>query len=235
MKTKERDYKKEFISEIQSLAYKHGIWTIWNDFLYVSAVSMSNIVKTNDWQEREENYKRIVEKYKENERQQFAKLFAILMMALEENPSQDFLGEIYHKLRLEQEQKGQFFTPYNICQMMAEINFDGTKESLDKENYISVSDPACGAGAMLIAFANVCKEHDVNYQRKVLFEAQDIDRTAVLMCYVQLSLLGCMAVVIRGDSLLKPGIYPENDVWYTPMYYLNYKLFNNTEEENRIA
>ena len=75
---------------------------------------------------------------------------------LEDNPEQDFLGSLYHDLNLQQEQKGQFFTPYDISRFMAEIPFAGNnaKEELDRKGHISVNDPACGAGAMLIAFAN---------------------------------------------------------------------------------
>lgn len=60
-------------------------------------------------------------------------------------------------------------------------------ELLKGKRYISVNDPACGAGAMLIAFANVAKKHGINYQKHVLFVAQDIDRTAAMMCYIQMS------------------------------------------------
>ena len=95
-------------------------------------------------------------------------------------------------------------------------------KEIRRKGYISVNDSCCGAGAMLIAFANVAKKHGLNYQNGVLFIAQDIDRTAALMCYIQLSLLGCSAVVIVGDSLLKPGFHPDNEVWYTPLYYLNH-------------
>ena len=83
------------------------------------------------------------------------------------------------------------------------------------------SDPACGAGALLIAFANSARAHGVNYQEKVLFVAQDIDATAAKMCYIQLTLLGCSACIIIGDSLVKPGFHPDNEVYYTPMYFLN--------------
>ena len=51
--------------------------------------------------------------------------------------------------------------------------------------------------------------------------AQDIDHAAAMMCYIQLSLLGCPAVVIVGDTLAKPMLHPDNDVWYTPFYHLN--------------
>ena len=85
-----------------------------------------------------------------------------------------------------------------------------------------MSDPACGAGAMLIAFANVSREQGINFQQKVLFVAQDIDVTATRMCYLQLAVLGCPAIVIcGGQSGKKPGFHPDNNVWYTPFYYLN--------------
>ena len=35
------------------------------------------------------------------------------------------------------------------------------------------------------------------------------------------AVLGCPAIVICGDSLAKPGFHPDNNVWYTPFYYLN--------------
>ena len=49
-----------------------------------------------------------------------------------------------------------------------------------------------------------------------------------MMCYIQLSLLGCAGYVVIGDSLAHPmtavdrrGLIPrgEGNVWYTPMYF----------------
>ena len=68
----------------------------------------------------------------------------------------------------------------------------------------------------------------MNYQQSVLFVAQDIDRTAALMCFVQLSLLGCAGYVVVGDSILSPTVGPSvllpvkqdgQEIWYTPMMY----------------
>ena len=132
-------------------------------------------------------------------------------------------------MNLQQEQKGQFFTPYHISEFMSELQFPGigADEAVQENGYISVSDPACGAGAMLIAFANVAKKHGINYQKHVLFVAQDIDRTAAMMCYIQLSLLGCPAIVAVGDSLAKPFPHPDNEVWCTLFYYLNQWRFTH--------
>lgn len=222
-----RDFAKEFEDVIRKLAYTRSLWKVWGDFLYVSAVSMANIFPTAEREEREKEYLSIVNCYSKKEQELLLQLSVLVVLALEDNPEQDFLGSMYHRLNLHQEQKGQFFTPYHISHFMAMIQFE--KESLEEElkekGYISVSDPACGAGVMLIAFANVARTHGINYQQNILFEAQDVDPTAALMCYIQLSLLGCPAVVIIGDSLLNPGIQDSNDVWYTPFYYMNYWRF----------
>jgi hypothetical protein len=225
----EKNYSKEFLAVFDKFSYRYPKWQIWNDFLYLSAVSMANVIKTDAWEEREKRYLEIIHKYPEEYRSLFPEMFGLIMLGLESNPEQDLLGTLYHRLHLEQEQKGQFFTPYHISHFMAEVqmvdqDLESKKEQKEKD-YITVSDPACGAGAMLIAFANVAREHKLNYQRDVLFVAQDIDQTAALMCYIQLSLLGCPAVVIVGDSLAKPGFHPDNEVWYTPMFYLNHHRF----------
>ena len=174
-------------------------------------------------EEREKQYLSVIGRYTAEEQKIFPEMMSIVTLALEDNPEQDFLGSLYHYLELHQEQKGQFFTPYNISRFMAEVLFEknDARRKLEQNNYISVSDPACGAGAMLIAFANAAKRSGINYQKQVLFVAQDIDHAAAIMCYIQLSLLGCPAVVIIGDTLTKPMFHPDNDVWYTLFYHLN--------------
>ena len=216
------DFVKEFIGIIDKFCYKYSKWQVWNDFLYLSAVSMANLFPTAEKKERETQYQEIWNKYPEEFQKLLPQLLGIVVDALSDNPEQDFLGTLYHKLELHQQQKGQFFTPYHISHLMSELQFAGTDPvELKTNHYISVNDPACGAGAMLIAFANVARRHGINYQRDVLFIAQDIDQTAALMCYIQLSLLGCPAIIIVGDSLVKPDMHPDNDFWFTPFYQLH--------------
>ena len=52
---------------------------------------------------------------------------------------------------------------------------------ISKKGYISVNDPACGAGATLIGFANAVMAKGINYQDHILFVAQDIDQTAYVL------------------------------------------------------
>lgn len=218
-----KDYKKEFCTLMDKFAFRYSRWQVWNDFLSLSALSLANVMPGPENGEREEQYLSIMNSYQKEDQEAFPKMLGLVVLALEENPEQDFLGSLYHYLDLQQEQKGQFFTPYHICHFMSELQFagDGKEVQIEKKGHISVNDPACGAGAMLIAFANVAKKHGINYQKQVLFIAQDIDRTAAMMCYIQLSLLGCPAIVAVGDSLAKPFPHPDNEVWCTLFYQLN--------------
>ena len=184
------DYIREFTNILNMFGYKYSKWKVWNDFLYLSAVSMANLFPTAKRKERAAQYHKIRNSYPEEFRELFSQLLAIVIVALTRKPEQDFLGTLYHTLGLHQQQKGQFFTPYDISRFMAEILFaDSDLDELKDKKYIKVNDPACGAGALLIAYANAAKKHGINYQKDVLFMAQDIDQTAALMCYIQLSLL----------------------------------------------
>ena len=113
----EKNYSKEFLAVFDKFSYCYPKWQIWNDFLYLSAVSMANVIKTDAWEEREKRYLEIIHKYPEEYRSLFPEMFGLIMLGLESNPEQDLLGTLYHRLHLEQEQKGQFFTPYHISHL----------------------------------------------------------------------------------------------------------------------
>lgn len=231
-----KQWDKEFIALFNRLIGKRSNWEVWNDFLTMAAIAFANVMPTYERDEREQRYLSVICSYDKEEQEIFPQLLSVLTLALEENPKQDFLGNLYISLNLNQHQKGQFFTPYHICEFMAEVQIgEDLQAEVEKKGFISVSNPACGAGALLIAFANSAREHGFNYQEKVLFVAQDIDATAAKMCYIQLSLLGCSACVIIGDSLVKPGFHPDNEVYYTPMYYMNAWRFCEKTEDKEIS
>ncbi|XBX07592.1 N-6 DNA methylase [Enterocloster clostridioformis] len=231
---KKRD--KEFIALFDRLTGKRSKWEVWNDFLTMAAIAFANVMPTYERAEREQRYLSVICSYDIKEQEIFPRLLSVVTMALEENPKQDFLGELYISLNLNQHQKGQFFTPYHICEFMAEVQIgEELLAEVEKKGYISVNDPACGAGAMLIAFANSARKHGFNYQEKVLFVAQDIDATAAKMCYIQLTLLGCSACIIIGDTIAKPGFHPDNEIYYTPMYYLNAWRFCEKTGDKEIS
>lgn len=218
------DYQKIIVDKISKLSQsgKHRKWTVWSDFVAMTActLSLADIERRGD---RERIYLNTAKKYGKTEMEIFYSLFSDLVNAYESNQEQDLLGELFMRLELGNDYAGQFFTPYSICVAMAALSAGNLKAEIEKRGYISVNDPCCGAGALLIAFANEAKRQGINYQRNIEFVAQDIDFTAAMMCYIQLSLLGCAGYVIVGNTLTTPPTEPlaNQNVWYTPLYFLD--------------
>ncbi len=214
-------HKKEIGRLFVQLSERYGRHQIWSDFIAMTACAISNSYDKQFYNEREELYLSIAKKYTKDELEMFAHMFAIVVMALENNPKQDFLGSLFSALNLHNEWKGQFFTPYHIGEFMAAVNLVNAGEQLQQKDVITVNDCCCGAGCLLIAFANEARKAGIDFQRRVIFVAQDIDLIAGLMCYIQLSLLGCKAVVKIGNSLTDPFVEREpmsDKLWFTPMY-----------------
>lgn len=223
--------QKEFVKEYERLCSRNSRHQVWSDFVYMTAAAISNAVDKRHAEHREEQYMTIVKRYTREELNVFPTLFALITSGMEEYPDQDFLGELYMELNLGNDKNGQFFTPYDVCKCMAmlTIESDVLRKQIERQGYISINDCACGAGATLIAAAMVLKDafKDIsfNYQQQAMFIAQDIDYTTALMCYIQLSLLGCAGYVRVGNTLTDPmvghvlfGDGSEN-TWYTPMFF----------------
>lgn len=71
------DYEKEFLSIYNKFNQKYSKWEVWKDFLYLSAASMANTVKTAEWQQREERYLQTIGKYEKEYQEMMPNLFAV--------------------------------------------------------------------------------------------------------------------------------------------------------------
>ena len=223
-------HQREFSKLYSSLCSKHGKWEVWSDFVMMSAISISNAVDRQHMEDRQNKFCQIEKKYSKEEMERLAGMFTVTVNALADKPDQDFLGDLFMALGLSNEHNGQFFSPYHICHFMALVTYgDDMTSKVEKDGWVSIHEPACGSGAMLIAFANVCRKKGLNYQTSVLFIAQDIDTVAGCISYIQMSLLGCPGYVKIGDSLASPimsvdsrGLLPipDENIWYTPLYFL---------------
>ena len=191
------------------------------------ACSQFNPLDKEHLDKREALYLEVIKKYNKQDQELFPELAAQTVLALEENPEQDFLGSIFMSLNLGNEHNGQIFTPYHVCELLSEMTMDDTVKKVEQDGYISINDPCCGAGATLIAGIHTARKQlekvNLNYQNHLLVVAQDIDETVALMCYIQLSLLGVAGYVKVGNSLTEPMTDNDNkeNYWFTPMYYSN--------------
>lgn len=224
-----RQEQNEFQKVFSALCDRRSSWQAWADFVECAAIEISNAVdhESKTSKEREARYVRIMKTYTKAEREAFCNLFALMVDALEANPNQDFLGEMFMALELGNHWKGQFFTPYHLCEFMAKCSLQDVETYIERRGWVGVMDPACGAGALLIAARNEFARKGIGY-RQTLFVCQDIDHVAGLMCYIQLSLLGCAGYVVIADSLCNPMVGSSlwlpvvksgQDFWFMPMFY----------------
>lgn len=219
------DHRKEFLKKFKDLAYGRNLFDVWNDFVMFASCTISNAFDKMNLDKREDLYMRIIAKYRDTGRFIFPELLALTVDALEKNPDQDFLGNIFMELGLVNKHNGQYFTPYDVAKMMAEITLGDVEDTLAKSGAVTIHDSCCGSGTLLIAAVNTAKQKlyniGVNFQNVVFVSAQDIDQTVAAMCYIQLSLLGVAGYVKVGNSLVEPVAttdYFEN-YWFTPMYF----------------
>lgn len=187
--------KQEFIKLFSNIAKYHHRYKVWSDFISMSAYSLYNAYANND--QIEQDYLKISAQYKNEDLLAMSKLLALVVKGLEEE-YQDFLGSVYMDLELGNSATGQFFTPYCVSKMMAQMS---VPKDLKPGRVIKLHEPAAGSGGCIIAVADVIKDLGVNPQEKLFVSCIELDSTVALMCYIQLSLLGVAAEVMIGNSL----------------------------------
>ena len=209
--------EKHILKQIGRMSGKFNTYTIFNDWIVMLGLSIANSVTAihgTVYNEREEWYKSIMNKYNKEEFDSFAEMTAYLVESLEEEMT-DVLGGVFMLSGAGNDRLGQFFTPFHLSELNARIALD--KMDLTEEK-LKINEPSSGGGGMIIAVAKVLREMGIDYQKKMEVVAQDLDWNGVFMSYVQFSLLGIDAIVVQGGTLIEPYVkgYPEGRVLRTP-------------------
>lgn len=214
-------------------------YTVLRDFFELSAISIRNAVDFGrDRETYEMRYKAIAEKYRKEYLEIIASAFAmlgaqILKAANGDIPFADWAGEIYMDSGTSNGRAGQFFTPYHVSHLMAECSLERDEVlgriGKDPDDVITIYEPTCGAGGLIVASIDVLKGYGVNYAWNVFVDCGDIDSRCVHMTYVTLSLLGVPAVVRLGDALMMKY----HEAWFTPAYLMAWPHFRNRIGQHR--
>ncbi len=213
------EYEKYIIDNIMSMSGKYTPYQIFTDWITLSAISIQNackLIHDKAYEHREELYCNVAKKYSADELRILSNMTGALSLLLGDKMC-DVLGEIYMKAGCGNKNTGQFFTPYNLSYLTASLIY-GNQFNQSEDEQIEINEPSTGGGGMMIAIAQVAKEHGIDYQRKLHVIAQDLDWNGVYMTYIQLSLLGVRAIVVQGDTLTDPYRkgYDERRVFRTP-------------------
>src|ERR1017187_1734616 len=109
-------------------------------------------------QTREVEYLEEAKRWQKPELDLFGNALGALVLEMEPKPFEDIIGGYYMEFALStkgQQWNGEFHTPKTISDCIARILL-GDLESLPTEGPITVCEPACGAGAMILSVAQVC-------------------------------------------------------------------------------
>lgn len=209
---------KELAKDFQELGMRHSVSNVFTDYLVLAACAVSNSIDKLHFKEREKMYTSTIAKYNESEQKHFVEIHNKILNAMEQSLyEKDVLGELFHALNLSNSWNGQFFTPMHIAHAMAEITLSDAGKEINKQGYITIQEPTCGSGVMIIAAAAALLKLKLSPSHNMCVLAVDNDIRCAMMAYIQLSYLGIPAVVVHGDSLL----VKEYARFYTPLYLMN--------------
>lgn len=207
-------HKKAFIKLFGEAARYVHRYQLFSDFIDCTAAAIHNRFVYDD--ELERSYLDCVKRYKSEDMEKMSELIVELVMGLE-NGFCDFLGEVYMELNLGNQARGQIFTPYTVSKLCAFMTHGNSLNHLNTVPYLTVNDSCCGAGSMILAFAESILEAGFIPQKKMYAHCTDIDARCAKMAYIQLALFGLPAEIVIGDSIRMDF----RKVLRTPAHYLD--------------
>lgn len=183
----------DFRKFLESLSHRHDTRRVFDGFIRLSACALAA-------ETREAEYLEEAKRWEKPELELFGKAMGALITEMETRPFEDLLGGYYVECALSskgQQWNGEFHTPKSICDLMARMTLGGM-ESLPAEGPITVCEPACGAGAMILSLAQACSPE---VRRRLRVTAIDVSRTACDMAFINTTLWGIPTRIIHGNSL----------------------------------
>ncbi len=196
------EYRKQFIKAFEDLARHRDRHDVLADFLEmaVCAVRKTTLPPGPAADAIETHYMDVVRRNRLEDVRAMPQLLGIAAAAVQEGGA-DFLGQVTGELELINGHMGQFFTPYDVSRMMAEITLQDAGELIREKGFVTLMEPASGAGGMIIAAADVIARQGFDVSRQLYVDATDLSPLCFKMTYLQLALRGIPATVRRGNSL----------------------------------
>lgn len=203
----------KFANYIDYLSVRHGRSKVFNDFLTIVVCCLS-------MGKQEELYFKTIKPYTREELETIAQAFAALVIEMDNKGEglKDILGEYFEEY-FHNEKLGQFFTPPDICRLIAEIN---------PTNRNDVYDPCCGSGRLFLATAGI--------NRTAIFYGADLSETCCKMTLINMCLNGLKNRISWMDSLTNE-IFKEWVVTFTDYPRIPYilELEQDKQEPEHIS
>lgn len=184
-------HAKAFWDRVERASDRLGQGRGFSDFLDAAAAALSQMPHLARGQKDaavEADYERAVAGYDADGRRLLSEAFGVLVVAAEQTPDHDVLGEVF-QARVTFGEHGQFFTPWHVCELLARMQLANAGDLASP----SVFDPCVGSGRMLLAAKKAVPSARLH--------GQDVDRRCCLMTAINLWVRGYEGVVTQGNSL----------------------------------
>jgi type I restriction enzyme M protein len=206
---------KELVKHIQSFSYHNGKGTkqVMSDLLKFIIFNFNPEPKPDPtWSYTKEQNREFHE--------MMIEYFALMKDKLEKSAWYDAWGDLFMELTPKGGSRGQFFTPVDICNLMAGgfVNTDTEPTSFCGAfgKRVTISDPAAGSARNLLACHT---KFLLDKKRKPYLIAEDVDLDCCRMSAVNMLVHGCFGEVVCHNTLTDPkgllfgyiineGIYP---------------------------
>lgn len=192
-----------FHKVFEMIGQRWNYTNVFDDFLSMAMCAFA-------YGREEERYFEVIKKYDRRELDLFVRLMAEWLRVQDKETAEggwfDMLGAFYEVLSQGYKQKrlAQFFTPPEICDLMASLT-GPTAEDVGK----MMNDPACGSGRILLAM-------HANAPRN-LYVGQDVDVMCCKMTCLNMMIHGVVGEVHHMNTLTQDwrGAWIVNHKWKT--------------------
>lgn len=192
---------QNFVKELSRLDSSKTVTEKFRDFCELAYCAYAKLTASREQAETLENrYMQIVSTYPDKDTiRAYPALIGQAYIAV--NQGEDFLGHVAAEIGALDVRAGQFFTPLHVCQLMAEIGLVGAGSLIRDQGFITLNEPTAGAGAMILAAADVLERQGFDPAFHMIVKAQDISQLCFHMCFLQLTFKGIPALVERANTL----------------------------------
>lgn len=202
---------------LEKISGSYGFSTVFDDFLRmtVCAFSMGKM---------ETEYLRIAKKYDPKDLTQFANALGSLqteyIKASLDGGWDDVVGNMYEAAGQSNSRTGQFFTPKQVCDLMAQI-------TVSEKTSGTVNDCAAGSSRNLIAHSRLTPMNRHNFY----YVAEDLDMRCVNMSLINFVMYGMKGLVVHKDTIQNKAysayrVYaPETGLFISPLCSQGYNSF----------
>ena len=153
------EYRKQFLKIFDSIGRHHNHYERFADFLELAtcAIRKTTVPPGPETDAFEARYMKTVARYPPDDVRTMPKLLALIQLAVGHGGC-DFLGDIAGELEVLDAKLGQLITPYPLSRLIAEMTLEDAGSIIAERGFITLQEPASGAGGMIIAAADVVEK-----------------------------------------------------------------------------